>query len=440
MSIRDIVLFALIFGALPFVLRHPYIGAYLWAWVSIMNPHRLTWGAAFDFQFAQIIAIATFAGMLFTKDERRWKAGPEIYLLLAFIAWVSITTLQAIEPVEAANEWKRVIKIQLMGLVTLVLLHTRTHIQTLVWILALSIAFYGVKGGLFTIITGGQFRVWGPEGSYIEDNNALALATVMAIPLLYYLLTQVKQRWIRAAFIVAILLCVFSALGSQSRGALVAIAAMGAYFWWKSRAKFTLGVGIGMLGVVLLIFMPESWMERMETIAEYKHESSASARLHAWEMLYRIANDRPLGAGFDPYSKELWAKYMPEWHGVHSAHSIYFEVLGEHGWFGLALYLLMWLLAWRCGRQVVAATRHRQELQWANGLATMIQVSLIGYFVGGAFQNLAYWDLPYYEIILLVLMRDYIRRQPATAASVQAAAAPGTAIDNLPPPQRSGER
>ncbi len=109
-------------------------------------------GAAYNFQFAQLIALATFAGMLFTKDERRWKAGPEVYLLMAFLVWMSLTTLGAIEPEAAFGEWKRVMKIQLMRLVALIVLHSRRHIELLIWVITLSVAFYGVKGGLFTII------------------------------------------------------------------------------------------------------------------------------------------------------------------------------------------------------------------------------------------------------------------------------------------------
>src|SRR5215470_14518218 len=167
MSIRDLVLFGLVFGAVPFIIWHPYIGVLFWAWLGMMNPHRLTWGMAYNFPFAQLVAIATLVGLLVTKDERRWKAGPEVYVLLVFLLWMSLTTLQALEPDAAFEEWKRVMKIQLMGFVALIVLNSRRHIELLTWVITLSIAFYGVKGGLFTILTGGNFRVWGPEGSYI---------------------------------------------------------------------------------------------------------------------------------------------------------------------------------------------------------------------------------------------------------------------------------
>ena len=405
-------MFAVILGGIPFILRHPYIGVLYWTWLSLMNPHRLAY-LAVEVPFAQLIVLTTFAGILFTKDERRWKAGPEVYVLIVLLVWMSVTTLFAFAPNDAFDLWKKVMKIQVMTFVALVVLYSRRHIELFVWALALSVGFYGVKGGVYTIATGGSGRVWGPEGSFIEDNNALALATVMTIPLLYHLFTETKQRLIKLGLVAAMVLCAFSVLGSYSRGALLAMGAMGAFLWLHSQSKLLFGAAIAVLVPLLLAFMPESWDARMRTIVEYQGEGSAESRLVIWGMLFRIANDRFFGAGFALYSRKLFDIYMPEWPTLHSAHSIYFQLLGEHGWIGLALFLLMWFLAWRCSRWIIKNARDRTDLKWARSLSSMIQVSLVGFFVGGAFLNLAYWDLPYYELVALVLVRDLVRRQLA---------------------------
>ena len=64
---RDIILFGIIFGLLPFCFLRPWIGVLVFAWLSYMNPHRFTWGAAYDFPFAKIIAVATIAGVFLTR-------------------------------------------------------------------------------------------------------------------------------------------------------------------------------------------------------------------------------------------------------------------------------------------------------------------------------------------------------------------------------------
>jgi probable O-glycosylation ligase (exosortase A-associated) len=143
-------------------------------------------------------------------------------------------------------------------------------------------------------------------------------------------------------------------------------------------------------------------------------------------MLYSVANDRPTGAGFEPYTRAIYDRYVPEAPEVRAAHSIYFQVLGEQGWLGIFLFLLMWLLSWRSTRVLIKITASRNDLQWVHQLTRMIQVSIIGYLVGGAFLNLAYWDLPYYLIVLLVVMRHIVERElrgKTVAAPVRGAAA-----------------
>ena len=55
-------------------------------------------------------------------------------------------------------------------------------------------------------------------------------------------------------------------------------------------------------------------------------------------------------------------------------------------------------IAWR----TISLTKGREDLHWAAQLARAIQVSLVGFGVGGAFVNIGYWDLVYYEIVLLL--------------------------------------
>jgi len=415
---RDLVLAALILGSLPFILRRPTLGVFLWVWVSVMNPHRLTWGFAHDFPFAQLIAIATLLGLVFSREPKRLPVTPVTAVLFAMLVWMNVTTVFALDTTESLPMWERVMKIQIMIFVTLALLHTRQHVQILMWVLVGSVAFFGVKGGLFTLRGGGEDRVWGPPGSFIEENNSLALATVMIIPLLRYLQLQVTRRWMRHALLLAMVLCGFSALGSHSRGALLAIAAMLAFLWFKSPTKVRTGALLLMLIPLAISFMPDKWDERMRSMQTYEEDRSAMGRINAWMMAFNLAKDRPLvGGGFQIYNANVFARYAPDPTDEHTAHSIYFQMLGEHGFVGLFLFLLLWLLVWRDAAWIDRQTRRREGMQWASDLARMVQVSLVGYAVGGAFLNLAYYDVPYNLLVVLVLTRVMLEKQLASADS-----------------------
>ena len=107
----------------------------------------------------------------------------------------------------------------------------------------------------------------------------------------------------------------------------------------------------------------------------------------------------------------VYQNYAPDPTRAFVAHSIYFQILGEHGFVGLALFLLVFWFSWLNGGWVVRATKGKPELAWAHDLAAMCQVSLVGYAVGGAFLSLTYFDLPYYIVVILIVLRRLVRRE-----------------------------
>jgi probable O-glycosylation ligase (exosortase A-associated) len=306
----------------------------------------------------------------------------------------------------------------LMVVVTLMLIKTKQHIERLIWVIVISLGYYGVKGGIFTIRSGGQDMVWGPVQTFIGGNNEIALALIMSIPLMHYLQMMSRKGWARHAFTAAMVLSAIAALGSYSRGALLAIVAMTAFLWLKSRYKARLALLLVPVIPILVAFMPEQWSTRMDTINTYEEDESAQGRFNAWGMAYNLAKDRPIGGGFEVTTRELFNLYAPNIFDVpRAAHSIYFQALGEHGFVGLGLYLMLGFLTWRTGSWIIRNTAKREEYQWAFNLATMIQVSMIGFATGGAFLSLLYFDVPYYLMGAMVATRVLIEKELKENAS-----------------------
>src|SRR6185436_13770881 len=166
---RDIALSIVIFGLLPAIFWRPHIGALLWVWMSMMNPHKLSFGFAYNFPFAAIIAATTLIAMPLSKQKISFPRNPIVVLLFMFVAWMSVTSLFAMGSSEVIyNKWVFVLKIHLMLLVTLMLIRGREQIDQLVWVMVLSIGYFGVKGGVWTVLTGGGDRVFGPPTTMIE--------------------------------------------------------------------------------------------------------------------------------------------------------------------------------------------------------------------------------------------------------------------------------
>jgi len=413
---RDALLTLIVGGLLVWVLKRPHIGVLVWSWLSYMNPHRMTWGFAYALPFAQLTAVFTLLSLFFSKEPRtRFPATPLTVTWILLLIWMGITTATAFNPEAALSSYIQLLKIQLFCFLTILLMGSRERINMLVWVIVISIGIFGVKGGIFTITTGGQWKVYGPSGSFIQENNGLALATLMVLPLVAYLRTQTENVWIRRALLVSMLLMAVSIAGSHSRGAFVAAFGLGFFLWLKTPRKLLTGPIIVILTVVVILAMPEGYRERMRTIETYQEDASAMNRIAAWTMSIRIASRNITGGGFKLWSAESWRAYGGDLknmaRGNRAAHSIYFGMLAEQGWLGLMLFLLVFFLTWRSGSWIIRNSRTCPSLSWASDFARMVQVSLVAYALSGAFLGMHMFDLPWQLVSMIVLTRTLVAKQ-----------------------------
>lgn len=418
---RDILLTVFIAGLLPFVLRRPEIGAYLWVWLGMMNPHKLTYGFAHSLPFAYIAAILTIIGFVFNRQKKRLPINGGVVLLLALFAWMTVTSVFSINDSNAVWErWTFVLKINFMLLLTLMLLRGRKQIDWLVWVMVVSIGFYGVKGGIWTLATGGGSRVWGPPGGMLEDNNSLAIGLVMILPLMFYLQQTATRRWLRYALLACMVFVGFSILGTQSRGALLAVLAITFVLGLKSKYPVRSSLLLFALASAAVVYMPESWVQRMDTIQDYTDDSSAMSRIYTWLTLWNVALSRPLvGAGFAADNLAVFLQYAPTYNPydvfqgrVYVAHSIYLQAIGEHGFPGLLLFLALGFWVWRAAGSTARLAEAQPDLaNWVPLLMRMCQVATLGFAVGGAFLSLMNLDVPYYLLAIVVLTQVTIQEQ-----------------------------
>jgi probable O-glycosylation ligase (exosortase A-associated) len=422
MALRDLVLFALIFGMVPICLARPFVGLLVYSWLGYMNVHRLTWGMAFDFPFAQVVALVTlvgFVGMIIR--EGKWRRLPmerETILLLLLWAMFTLTTFTALIPEEAWADWQDLTKIFLISFLTIILVDDEKKLRYLVLVIALSLGFYGFKGGLFAIAKGGRYMVFGPERSFIEDNTAIGLALVMVLPFLFYLAKAEHNWWFKRSLELTSGLTTLAILFTYSRGAVLGLAAvLGVIFLGLNRRTKAVAILFLVLSLPIAISqLPDRWLSRMETIQAYQEEGSAMKRIMAWKTAWRVALAHPLtgaGAGIID-APEIAASYHPEFTerdvGVHS---IYFEVLAENGFitFGLFVFLLLSSFA---SLQKVKRISRQHGLPRFHYYAQMLQASLAGYAVSGAFLEFASFDL-FYHIVALAIILKVLSRQHTLA-------------------------
>jgi probable O-glycosylation ligase (exosortase A-associated) len=224
------------------------------------------------------------------------------------------------------------------------------------------------------------------------------------------------------------------AVGSQSRGALVALGATAAVLWWRSKQKIVTAILLVFGIAAVLAFMPDSWSARMNTILNYEEDASSMGRIRIWWASWLLALKSPFfGVGFrSMYHQHIVDLVAPDVR-ARAVHSIYFEVLGEHGFPGFVVWMGLTIAGAWYAQRLIKLTKGRPDLSWGGDLGRMVQVSIVAYLAGGAFLSLSYWD--YYWMILIVTAATHtlVVRQLHAEAPTRAVA--GASSWRRPPAQ-----
>lgn len=419
---RDLILIGALLPLVVLAAMRPFVGVLLWSWISFMNPHRLTWSFAAEQPWAVLIFCATVAGCVVAREPRKLRVNAVMVLMLLLMVGITLTSTMALGPsTDVWAKWDRTFKILVGLLLTAALLDERRRVHALVWLMVISVGYFGVRGGVFTLTTGGGFIVMGPPDTMLTDRNHLSVGLLVAIPLMNYLRLQSRHRLIRGGLIAAMALTLFAVIGSQSRGALVALAATALVLWFRSSGKVLSGIVIVAAVAGVVTFMPDSWLERMNTLNAYNQDDSAMGRVLIWETAFRLARMRPLvGGGFLATHYAEIVNIVTPGTTPRAAHSIWFEVLGEQGFPTFLVWLAIIVAGVIYSLRITRATVGRSDLRWAYDLARMSQVSIVAYVVGGTFLSLGYWDFFWTLIVVLGATHGIVERALSSAGAPQA--------------------
>ena len=412
MPLRDIIVIAFtIISSLIGFLR-PWFGVLALAVFAYVNPHRMAWGISVHLPLYFIVFMATLAGMIINgTDRQRLPLNRETILVFGLLLWYLLTTLISPDlPLAAKDKYIKIMKLYVGIFPTLILINSQNKFKWLFITIALSFGFFGFKGGIFAVMHGFQWKVFGPPDSFYTDNNDLALALNMTLPLLYCLATEIENKKAKLLFYSVFILTVFSIISSWSRGGLITLMVVltGIFFNIKNKKKW---LALPVLFIAALMFMenlPVGWVERMKTIEIYEEDGSMQGRFMAWRYAINRAKEDPLtGGGFETF---LLNKVDPGWSDQYrSSHSIYFELLGEHGYFGLLIWISLYISTFLSLQRIRRTSPQLSHSSWMKNYARALQISLAAYAVGGLNLGAAYWDYYYHLVGLCIVMKVLLR-------------------------------
>ncbi len=432
---RDILYHAAWLLILPLTLASAHLSILAWIWVALLPPATLMYGRlGIVLPFNKIVA-ATTLFMLFASNCKKdfYRDGLivviALYSIVVTLSYMFESYDLPVADLQYDKFWKEIV---LFVLIT-GLMFTRHRLHCAALVIGLAFGFVMVKEGLIFLLTAGGHKI--DAISTVGDNNGVALALLMVIPLLSFCAKYTAEHWVRIAMYVTVGLGVVTVIATYSRGGFIGLLVLGLMTLKGSKYKFRAIIVVALIGAILFSLAPDDYFNRINTIKDGSDDDSFATRLVAWKINYMLALDHPfLGVG--PYGSlawESWTRHVgeattflfpsPLVMKTFVAHSIYFQVLGDTGFTGLFLFLTMLGIALLQTVKTQRMARRNPALEWSGDLARATQISLVVYCVSGAALSLVYFELLY--ILLAIISRNH--RTAAQGMAASATLRPATA-------------
>jgi probable O-glycosylation ligase (exosortase A-associated) len=428
----------------PVSVARPWVGVLGWFWVSYFVPHSFTWGFGRRLPVAALIGGATLIGFLFSRERKPLPGTWSVILMFLFSVHMTITTMLAYNPELSWIKWNWVAKGFLMTFVTMCLFQDAVRLRSLYMVPAICLGLWGLKSALYVVRTAGGSRVSGPEFSFFGDNNEFGLAVCMALPLMLYLSRDEKRRWVKRLLRLLFATSVVAVLFTYSRGAFLGLSTVLVVLIWRSPWRLRFAAAVVVVSLVAVPLAPQALKDRIASIKEQEsadtRDGSVSGRIQAWTTSWRIATQHPLaGEGFRAlWNEDIWNEYFGyNYFVVRDVHSLYFEVMSEHGLVGFGLYVAIMASALVTLGSVRRRWKGHPEYGYLSHYAEMNQLALYPFLVAGAFLSFAYFDLYFLLVGTSTILKVLSVRAAATIAETATppvAARPRALITRRPEP------
>jgi len=422
---RDLLILVILPLLVYATLSRPAIGLGLWLWSSAFNINQLVYGIASSITYSKLFAGLTIISFLLCNKKSKIHIEKITIFIILFFFIATLSNFFAIGDMDYAWErWTLYFKVVIFYIFAIAIINKKIHFDFIIWILILSIGSMAATEGLKFIVSGGGYKFDSLKG-IVGDNNFFGVMIVTIIPLTYYIITQTKHRLIKMGGYGLLFLIVMGVIASYSRGAFLGLIIIGIFSWKSSKRKFLWLFLLLTIISTIVFFMPEEWLSRMNTIESADTDSSFMGRIIAWKLSMLIAMDNFLGGGFKALENlSVWFYYSqyfdkldfiptsyPDQIKFHASHSIYFQVLGNHGFLGLFLFLSILFTAYLKLLKLTRLALVNDLEEWIIILSKMLKISLITYCISGAAVNVAYFDFLYAILAMIVALDAKVIKQ-----------------------------
>jgi probable O-glycosylation ligase (exosortase A-associated) len=421
--------------------RKPFLFVLTYAYIDIVEPQRLTYVLLNAVPISLIAVVLSVGGWLAMDDKTGTRFTPRQGLLLILLGYCFYTTLHADFPMEALGKWDWVWKALAFAIFLPLTLRTRLRIEAILLFMTLSAASIIIVGGIKTAAGGGgygELNLMIDNNSGLYEGSTISTVAVCIIPVILWFTkygTIFKPDWKVKGFAWALVFaCCLIPIGTSTRTGLLCIVLL-AVLKLRDVKKPLIYIGaIAAMGVIAVPFLPSAFVERMGTIQNHQADSSASTRVAVWNWTMDYVKTHPMGGGFEAYrgnhisyekvetvgeGNNVTEKTTIEKDQARAYHSAYFEMLGEQGYPGLILWLMInvaGLFRMEVVRQRYKKADPQGDDAWIAPLASALQSGHIVYLLGACFIAIAFQPFVYMLIGAQIGLDTYCARKRLAAA------------------------
>jgi putative inorganic carbon (HCO3(-)) transporter len=408
----------------------PFVATLGYVWVDTFQPQDVAYVLLNTLPVAMIMGVTALATYILMDRRSPPPLTMQTVLQVSMAIWVSLTLIWAQMPDAAWVKWDWAFKTIAFATFIPYVIRSRVQIEAFAQTYVFSLAANFVPYGLKVLISGGGYGVnlgLQAGNSGLAEGGLLSTSCLMAVPLAIFLASHSqlipKLKVLPLAYWGIAGLAVVTAIGTYERSALIGLIVLGGYMWVRTKHKLGFGLVLAVAACVVIYTSAGAWNSRVSTIGEYQSDSSAMVRILVWKWTLGFTATHPLGGGFVSYlidHVEVPGTGSEPGHTEfgRAFHSIYFEVLGEHGYPGIAIFLLLAGSTFLMLRRVAKEARPYPELQWVVGLSNALQSGLAVFLACGAFVGIAFQPMFWYFVSMGICLNAYMRRvarQDATA-------------------------
>lgn len=422
--------------------RRPFLFVLMYVYIDIVSPQRLTYYLLNSIPVSLIAVALAVGGWAMADDKSGTRFAPRQAMIVVLLGYCYFTTVTADFPVEAKDKWDWVWKALAFAAFLPLTLRTRLRIEALLLFMILSASSIIIVGGIKTIFSGGgygELNLMVASNAGLYEGSTISTIAIAIVPVILWFSkfgTIFKPDKFTKLYCYALIFaCLLIPVGTSTRTGLLCICLLAVLTLRDVKRRMVYVSGLGIALMIAVPFLPSAFTQRMGTIQTYQGDTSASTRIAVWQWTMGYAKDHPLGGGFEAYRQNKIRfdtvrvagtgdnKTVERSLTVDAArayHSAYFEMLGEQGYPGLALWLLISLSG--VIRMEILRRRYIRSTNpdeaWIAPLASALQQAHLLYLLGATFIAIAFQPFIFALIGAQIGLDTYLARKRAGATGI----------------------